>query len=250
MIVTIITTVKNGEETILDTINSVNSQSYRYIQHIIIDSNSTDDTMKLVKKNVKLFSTVVSEPDNGIYDGINKGILKSSGDIIGILNADDFYVDNKVIEKVVYEFSRRNINFLYADLEYVDNSNYNKIFRRWRSGDFNLAKLKFGWMPPHPTIFFRKSLISKLGLFNIEYKISSDYDFILRYLLSPQINVGYLQETIIKMRIGGVSNRSIENIFKKSLEDYRIIKKHNLRNFSTLFFKNLRKLPQLFLYKK
>jgi glycosyltransferase len=246
MIVTIVTAVKNCEKTILDTINSVNSQTYKNIQHIIVDSMSDDKTLELVNENVNSLAVVISEPDDGIYDGINKGILKSSGDIIGILNADDFYIDNNVIEDVVNEFINKDVNILYADLDYVGREKQHRIYRRWISGPFDIAKLSLGWMPPHPTIFFKKSLIKDFGIFNLEYKISSDYDFILRYFSSANIRIGYLSRTIIKMRVGGISNRSIMTILEKSLEDYRIIKRNHVGGCITLFLKNLRKIPQIF----
>ena len=247
MIVTIVTVVKNGENSILDTINSINHQTYKDIEHVIIDSVSTDKTLEIVTQNIKNFSIIISEPDDGVYDGINKGILKSTGEIIGVLNADDFYIDEKVIEDVVEEFKKKEINFLYADLYYIDRSDKSKIIRRWISGSFNFGKIEFGWMPPHPTIFFKKSLVENLGLFNLEYRISSDYDFILRYLLSTQVHVGYLPRTITKMRVGGISNRSLINIFKKTFEDYLIIKKNNVGGILTLLLKNVRKIPQIFL---
>jgi glycosyltransferase len=140
----------------------------------------------------------------------------------------------------------KSINFIYADLEYIDQKNHTKICRRWKSGDFDLSKIKLGWMPPHPTIFFRKSLIKNLGLFNLEYQISSDYDFMLRYLLSNDINIGYLPRVITKMRTGGLSNRSLRSIIKKSLEDYKIIQTHKIGGLISLLAKNLRKLPQFF----
>ena len=246
MIVTIVTAVKNGEATVLDTINSVKQQTYKNIEHVVIDSISTDNTLEIVKKNIKSFSKIISEPDTGIYDGLNKGFKNSIGEIIGILNADDFYADSKAIEEVVKEFTKKDINFLYADLEYVERKNHKKIFRKWISGTFELNKLSFGWMPPHPTIFFKKSLVEDMGGFSLEYLISSDYDFMLRYLLSPKMKVGYLPKTIIKMRNGGVSNKSIVNITKKSLEDYKIIKTHKIGGVVTLLLKNLRKVPQLY----
>jgi glycosyltransferase len=246
IIVSIITTVKNGEKTIVNALQSVNSQTYKNIEHIVIDAASTDKTLDLINKNIRNISFIISEPDEGIYDGINKGILRSSGDIVGILHADDFYAYNEVIEDVVNEFATKDINLLFADLEYVDRENQNKIFRRWISGPYHSKKLAFGWMPPHPTIFFKKSLADDLGLFDLKFSISSDYDFMLRYLLNPKVKVHYLPKIITRMRVGGVSNKSIANILRKTSEDYKILKTHSLGGFITLLLKNLRKLYQFF----
>lgn len=246
MKISIITAVKNGEKTILDTLKSIHSQTYMNIEHIIVDSLSKDSTLEMIKQNSNN-SIVISENDCGIYDGINKGILKSSGDIISILHADDFYAHKNVIQDVVDEFLTKNINFLYADLHYVDREYSNKVLRRWQSGSFDLRKLSNGWMPPHPTVFFKKSLVNDLGLFNLKYEISSDYDFMLRYLLCEKIITHYLPKTIIKMRSGGMSNNSVPNIFKKSIEDYKIIRRHRIGGAITLLLKNIRKIPQLFM---
>ena len=244
IIVSIITTVKNGEKTIVDALQSVNSQTYKNIEHIVIDAASKDKSLDLIKKNIKDYSLVISETDNGIYDGINKGIMRSSGDIIGILHADDYYAYNEVIEDIVNEFATKDINLLFADLEYVERENQNKIFRRWISGPYSSKKLVFGWMPPHPTIFFKKSLADDLGLYDLKFRISADYDFMLRYLLNPRVKIDYLPKVITKMRVGGTSNKSIANILKKSTEDYKILKIHNVGGFFTLLLKNLRKLTQ------
>jgi glycosyltransferase len=246
IIVSIITTVKNGEKTIVDALQSVNSQTYKSIEHIVVDAASTDKTLDLINKNIKDFSLVISEADNGIYDGINKGILRSGGDIIGILHSDDFFAYNEVIEDIVNEFAAKDINFLFADLDYVERENQDKIFRRWISGLYSSKKLAFGWMPPHPTIFFKKSLADELGLYDLRFNISSDYDFMLRYLLNPRVNVGYIPKIITKMRAGGISNKSIANILRKSIEDYKILKIHNVGGVCTLLLKNLRKLTQFF----
>ena len=246
LFVSIITTVRNSEKTIVDALQSVNTQTYKNIEHILIDSVSTDKTLDLVNIYINKSSLVISEMDRGVYDGINKGILRSKGDIIGVLHSDDFYAYNEVIEDVVKEFNSKDINLLFADLEYVGRENHNKIFRRWNSGPYSSEKLALGWMPPHPTIFFKKSLVDDLGFFDLKFSISSDYDFILRYLLDPRVKVGYLPRVIIKMRVGGISNNSIANILKKSIEDYKILKRHNIGGLLTLFLKNIRKFTQFF----
>ena len=244
IIVSIVTTVKNSEKTIIDAIQSVNSQTYKNIEHIVINAVSTDKSLDIINKNIREFSLVISEADSGIYDGLNKGILRSCGDIVGILHSDDVYAYNEVIEDVVNIFATKDINLLFADIEYVSQRNRNKIIRRWISGPYNSKKLAIGWMPPHPTIFFRKSLADELGLYDLRFSISSDYDFILRYFLESRVKVYYLPKIITKMRVGGISNNSIANIIKKSTEDYKILKKNNVGGICTLLLKNLRKLNQ------
>lgn len=244
MKISIITCVLNNSKYIKHSLESFQSQNYRNKEHIIIDGGSTDDTVVKVKKFKNKNQFLFSSKDLGIYHAINKGIKLSSGKIIGILHSDDFYYHNKVISDVSEIFKNSNVDFVYGDLQYVSKQYPYKIIRKWKAGKFNEKNLYKGWMPPHPTVFIKKKIFKIIGYYNTKYKISSDYDFLIRILNQKSIKKKYMQKTIVKMRIGGKSNRSIINIINKSIEDFKIIKKNKIGGFVTLFNKNYSKLSQ------
>jgi glycosyltransferase len=246
MKVSIITVCFNSSATIHKTIKSVNSQSYKNIEHIFVDGNSKDGTRKIILSKSKRATKLISESDHGIYDAMNKGIKFSSGQIIGILNSDDFYFNCNVIENVVKEIKRQSSDCLYGDLVYINQKRLSKIVRYWVAGEFNKQRIKFGWMPPHPTVFLMRKIYDDLGYFNTNYKISADYDFILRLLVREGLKITYLPKILVKMRLGGASNRSFKRIFIKSYEDYLILRKNYSSSIFTLFFKNLRKISQFY----
>jgi glycosyltransferase len=251
--ISIITVVKDNKEFIEDAIKSVLLQTYPAIEYIIIDGASTDGTLGIIEKlasqniNDKKISRWISEPDDGIYDAMNKGINISTGDIIGFLHSDDMFAGDNVIEKIAGKFNLPDVNAVYSDLVYVTKGDTNKVLRYWKAGNFSLNSLKFGWMPPHPTFFVRKSLYQKYGLFDTSLKIASDYDMILRLLNNNPDSITYINDVLMKMRLGGKSNRSLKNILTKSIEDYKALKKNDfsLPAF-TLLLKNIRKLNQFF----
>ncbi|SMN01009.1 Colanic acid biosynthesis glycosyl transferase WcaE [uncultured Candidatus Thioglobus sp.] len=244
MKVSIITVVFNNQKTIKDAINSVLGQSYKNIEYIVIDGASSDGTIEIVKSYGNKISHFVSEPDNGIYDALNKGIALTTGDIIAFLHSDDMYANENVISDVVNLFNV-DTQGVYGDLIYIDRVDTNKVFRYWRSGNFSLKKLSKGWMPPHPTLFLHREVYQKYGVFDVSFKIAGDYDFMLR-ILKENILVKYFPEVLYKMRTGGASNRSIKNIFNKSREDLRAMKKNGVkRSFLILFYKNISKILQL-----
>ena len=218
MKVSVITAVWNNKETIEDAINSVISQSYEDIEYIVIDGNSNDGTSDIIKNFSSQISIVIREPDEGIYDALNKGIEKSTGDIIAFLHSDDLYPHKNVISNIVKKFEE-NIHGIYGDLVYVDKLNIHKVYRYWRSSEFSPSNLNRGWMPPHPTLFLRKDVYKTYGNFDTNLNISADYDFMLR-ILSKDINVKYFPEVLYRMRIGGVSNRNIKTFFKNQLKIY------------------------------
>ena len=246
MKVSIITATYNNESTVLDTISSVVSQTYINIEHIIIDGASKDKTLSLINNNSTKILKVISEPDNGIYDALNKGIKNATGDIIVFLHADDIFSDNRVIEKAVKLFTEKKTDSIYGDLQYVSKENTDKIIRYWKAGKYSFLKLKRGWMPPHPTFFVKKEIYDKYGLFDTKFSISADYDIILRFLGKEKISIAYLPEVMIKMRIGGESNKNIKNILRKMKEDVRALRKNKLGGIHTVFMKNISKIPQLF----
>lgn len=249
MKVSIITSVYNNELTIEDAIKSVISQNYHNIEYIIIDGFSKDKTFDIIKKYENKIYKFVSEQDNGIYDGLNKGLSYATGDIIGFLHSDDIYADENVISDVVNTFLKNNTDSIYSDLVYVDKNDTNKIFRYWKSGEYSLKKLSNGWMPPHPTFFVKKEFYDKYGKFDLDFKIAADYDFMLRMLGKYKITTSYLPKVIYKMRVGGASNKNFKSIIQKSIEDIKALKNNNIGGLYTLLMKNLSKIPQ-FLKKK
>ena len=242
MKISIITATFNNESTIAQTLKSVAYQDYNNIEHIIIDGGSTDKTLEIANKFDHV-AKVISQKDNGIYFALNKGVSLSSGDIIGFLHADDFLENSFILSIIVKSFENFNIDAVYGDLDYVAFDDTKKIIRSWKSKPFESKMLKKGWMPPHPTFYAKKELYNKFGVFNTDYRISADYELILR-LLSNKISVKYVSEVFVKMRLGGISNKNLKNIIQKSKEDLRAIKKNKIGGFYTLFMKNYSKIHQ------
>ncbi|HZV69772.1 MAG TPA: glycosyltransferase family 2 protein [Saprospiraceae bacterium] len=243
-VVSIITTSFNSSLTIADTLVSIFVQDYPCIEHIIVDGGSADNTIEIVKEfsHVKM---IISEKDNGIYDAMNKGIKACTGDIIGILNSDDFYPHPSVISRVVRQLEKENTQALYGDLVYVSPQDINKRLRTWLAGSFKPSKFLYGWMPPHPTFFVRREIYEKWGLFNLSLHSAADYELMLRFLYKHRISVSYLPEIIVKMRAGGVSNASLSNRIKANKEDAEAWRINGLTpRIYTSWLKPLRKLSQ------
>ncbi len=244
MKVSIITPTFNSSKTIKDCIDSIKIQSYPLIEHIVVDGGSTDNTIELVKKHGINDTKLISEKDNGIYDALNKGIKKAAGDIVGILHSDDFYAYKDVIKDIVEVFTKEKIDSCYTDLCYVSALDTKRIKRYWKAGAFDRKSFRFGWMPPHPTFFVKKTIYYQHGFFDLSYNIAADYELMIRFLYKNQISTFYLPKVIINMRAGGKSNRNLKNILIKMYQDYKIIRKHGLGNIDVLFFKNIRKITQ------
>ena len=248
MKISIITVCYNSYRTLEKTIKSVLSQTHLNLEYIIIDGKSNDNTLSIINKfsdnhnQIKIYS----EEDKGIYDAINKGINLASGDIIGFVHSDDFLASNDIINDIISFMKSESLDGVYGDLQYVNKINSKKIIRNWKSCDFKPSLLKQGWMPPHPTLFLKKEVYEKHGLFDLSYKISADYDFILRIFKDSELKFGYLPKDITKMRVGGASNRSIKNIIQKTKEDFRAIRSNDIGNFLTLVKKNTSKFKQFF----
>lgn len=244
MKVSIITATYNSSRTIIDTLKSLEEQTYNNIEYIIIDGASKDNTLDVIKNNCSRVSTIISEPDNGIYDALNKGINAATGDIVGFLHSDDLFAYPKAIEDIVKSISENNTDAIYADLQYVDKDNIHSIVRYWKSGEYNINKVKDGWMPPHPTFYMKRECYQQFGLFDLKFKISADYDSLLRYLYLNNISMSYLPKVTIKMRVGGASNRDMKNIILKTTEDITALKNSQIPWFQALANKNLSKIPQ------
>lgn len=244
MLISIITVSYNSAATIRDTLESISKQEYSNIEHIIIDGKSTDSTIAIIKEFAHV-TRYISEADKGLYDAMNKGLQLATGDIIGILNSDDFYADNEVLKKVAAAFDNPHTHCVYGDLQYVNAGNPKKIVRTWKAGKFSLKNFLYGWMPPHPTFFARRGVYDKVGLFNTTLKTAADYEMMLRILYKHEYPVVYIPTVLVKMRSGGVSNASLRNRFKANREDARAWTLNNKRpHFFTLYLKPLRKIPQ------
>lgn len=226
--ITIITVVWNNAKTIRDAIDSVLGQTYENIEYIVVDGASTDGTVEIVQSFGNKITKFISEKDKGLYDAMNKGIKMATGDIVGILNSDDFYKSNDVLETVVNEFMSKGIDCLYGDLEYVDANDTDRIVRYWQSKQFKEGLFQKGWHPAHPTFFIKREFYDKYGFFNLDFKISADYEIMLRFLERYKLKSSYVHNTFVKMRVGGESNRSLSNILKANFESYKAWKVNGL----------------------
>jgi len=240
MNISIITVVWNNKDTIRDAIESVLSQTYKNIEYIIIDGASTDGTVEIIKCYGNEISKFISEPDNGLYDAMNKGIKLATGDIIGILNSDDVYINNQVIEKVVKVFQEKKVDSVYADLVYVRPDALENVVRHYDSSHFHPDKFAYGWMPAHPTFFVKREMYKKYGYFKTDYKIAADYELLVRFLKKYKISYYYLNEIIVKMRTGGVSTSGLKSNYILNKEIIQACKENGV---STNWIKVLSKYP-------
>lgn len=244
MKVSIITATYNSARTIKDTVLSIRHQTYKNVEHIIIDGCSTDNTLNLAG-HFGHNGPLLCEDDKGIFDAMNKGVRLATGDIVGILNSDDFYPDSGVIEKVVKAFENGDCDAVYGDLVYVDPFQIKKVLRNWIAGGYSKKLFYKGWMPPHPTFFVKKEVYERYGLFNLDFKSSSDYELLLRFILLKDIKIKYLPGVLVYMRAGGNSNKSIKNRIAAHLEDYRAWRVNGISpKWYTVALKPLRKLKQ------
>ncbi len=255
MTVTIITVCKNAENTIGQTIASVLSQDYSQIEYIIVDGSSEDRTVSVIegaiKKNPQKNIKFISESDNGSYDAMNKGIQMASGAIIGILHSDDFYADNGVIRRIVENFIRAGVDCVFGDLLMVDNKNVNKVVRYYRSQGFTLEWFARGHMPAHPTVFLKRELYSRYGLFKMDYKIAADFELLTRFFVRGRISYCYLPEVLVYMRMAGRSTKGIESTYTLNKEILRACKENHVStNIIKIYSKYFTKAFQLFLRRK
>ncbi|MFA6189498.1 MAG: glycosyltransferase family 2 protein [Sulfuricurvum sp.] len=247
MKVSIITVVYNNVNTIQDAIESVLSQTYTDIEYIIIDGGSTDGTVEIIKSYGNKISKFISESDHGIYDAMNKGLKLATGDIVGILNSDDFYAHTEVISKVVQIFQENRIECMFADLVYVHPKNLEKIVRYYDSSHFSPKKFAYGWMPAHPTFFVKREMYEKYGYFKTDYKIAADYELLVRFLGKFKISYFYYQAPIVKMRTGGVSTSNLKSNYTLNKEILRACKENNIHtNWIMILSKYPQKLLGLF----
>jgi glycosyltransferase len=253
MKISVITAIYNSEETIGDMLRSIAEQDYPrdQIEWIVVDGKSTDRTLQLIKDSAFQPDRLLSEEDSGIYDALNKGIRMATGDFIGFLHADDFLAAPDILSRIACALQQTGADALYGDLQYVkpqDNGNF-RIVRHWKSGVYRRRRLQWGWMPPHPTFYLKREIYEKVKMENGEYfdtsfKCAADYDMMLRVLAAFEVEPAYLRRVLVKMRVGGVSNRSLSHILQKSGEDWQVIRRNDIGHVHTLIWKNLSKVRQ------
>lgn len=243
MKISIITTCYNRASTIRGAIESVLLQDYEDVEYIIVDGASDDETMDIINEYRSRITKIISEPDHGMYEAINKGIRIAQGDVIGLMHSDDFFYDNHVVSRIVEKMKETDADFLYGNGLFVNSKDIEKIIRDWVSGSYRTWKVRHGWLPLHPTCYIRKDVMNKRGLYNETYRIAADSDLLFRYLLGGDITVAYLNEYIVRMRMGGMST---DRSRRKHMwhEDVRMYQSHGLNPIITKLEKMLWKLPQ------
>lgn len=245
MKVTIITVTFNSEKFLEDCIKSVIKQDYEDIEHIIIDGKSNDSTLAIIQKYQDHLAKWISEKDHGMYDAINTGMTMATGDIIGTLNSDDILASPDVISEIVKSFHDQSIDAVYGDLVYVDQQNMDKVLRNWKGMPFKRNRYKYGWMPAHPTFYFRRSLLEKYGNYETHYFTAADYEFMARYLFRFKVKAFYIPKLLVKMRLGGMSNGNIYRRLRANRRDYLAMKKNGIPfAFLVSWLKPLIKLHQ------
>jgi glycosyltransferase len=248
MKVSVITATFNSAATLTDTLSSVRDQTYPLVEHLIIDGGSKDNTMEIVA-GFPHIKQICSEKDRGIYDAMNKGVKRATGDIVGILNSDDFYASENVLREVVDTFEQSGCDAVYGDLQYVCKDDVSKVVRYWRSGPYQQGAFKWGWMPPHPSFFVRHTLYDRCGLFNLDMKTAADYELMLRMIHKEGASLQYLPNVLVKMRTGGASNASLASRLKANADDRKAWDVNGLTPYwFTMYLKPIRKITQ-FIFK-
>jgi len=251
MKISIITVSHNSSLTIKDTFESVLNQTYSDIEYIVVDGLSKDITVDIIKEYEPKFEgrmNWVSESDEGLYDAMNKGILRATGDVIGIINSDDLFCDNYALEKIMKVFTQNEVlDSVYADLYYVSQSDISKVIRLWTTG--RQKQFKYGWHPAHPSLYIKRNVFEKYGLFDLNFHLAADFEIMLRFLERYKISTYYMQEALVKMRLGGATNKSINNIILQNIECVKAFRVNNLK-VNVLFYPFFRILPKLLQFKK
>ncbi len=225
--ISVITVCFNSAGTIRDTLESVAGQSYKDIEHIVIDGASTDGTLAILHEWHMHELRLVSQPDEGIYDAMNKGLALATGDVIGFLNADDIYAGPDILEDIASLFEKQNADVCYGDLVYVKQFDTARIARYWKSCDYKANLFRSGWIPPHPTFFARRPVYETHGNFDLRFRLAADFELMLRFMTRDDIKPVYLPKVLVRMRLGGATNRSFFNVVKQNVEIFRAGRKHN-----------------------
>jgi len=240
MKISIITSVLNNKNQLRNCLDSIREQTYKDVEHIVIDGGSNDGTLDVLKQYGCRF---ISERDEGIYYGLNKGMYLAAGDVVGILHSDDVFADKFILEKVAEAFESKKTDSVYGNLVYVSRSNKNKIIRYWKSTNYQEDLFRKGWMPAHPTFFAKREIYEKFGVFDTSFRISADYELMIRFLYLNKVSSYFLDRVLVKMSLGGNSNKNLKNLLNKNFEDYMICKKYGF-GIMTLINKNFSKLGQ------
>lgn len=228
MKISIVTVCFNSEKTIEKTIKSIISQTYKEIEYIVIDGNSNDDTLNIIHKYKNHVDTLISEPDNGLYDAMNKGIKLANGEVVGILNSDDLYTNDNVIKNIMSYFNNDSVDLVYGNIKYFKNDDVNTITRNWRSSKFISGSFLKGWHPPHPALFVRKKVYNLYGVFDLNFEIASDFDLMLRFFEYYKLKSLFIDKSLVLMRAGGVSG-NLEGVIKTNRERRKSFKKYNFK---------------------
>ena len=244
MKISIVTAVYNRRDTVSDAVMSVSGQTHPEIEHVVQDGGSTDGTLDILADLASPRMHVETTRDGGIYDGINRGIRRSNGDVIGLMHSDDLFASENVLAKVAEAMAGGQVDGVYGDLVYVSAADPSRVIRYWKSGPYHPDRLRDGWMPPHPTLYLRREVFDRWGAYDTEFRIAADYEAMLRWLVRGQIRMAYIPEVMVRMRVGGESNRSLGRILLKSREDYRAIRRHGVGGVGTLLSKNFSKIAQ------
>lgn len=244
MKISIITATYNSGLTLRDTIHSVLSQSYPDIEYIIVDGGSKDNTLEIINEYKDKITKVISEPDKGIYDAMNKGISMATGDVIGILNSDDFFTSGNVVENIVKAFESSDIDAVFGDIHFVKPDNLNKPVRHYTSSIFKPALFRFGFMPAHPSFYVKRTCYEKYGLYDLNYKIASDYDLLIRFLYVNRIKYKYLNMDFVTMRVGGASTENMKSRVVLNKEIVRACRKYGI--YTNLFILSLKYFYKIF----
>lgn len=248
MRISVITATYNSASTIRDTIESVLNQNYPNVEFIVVDGASTDNTLEIVKEYGTKITKVFSEPDGGIYDAMNKGIRNATGDVVGILNSDDFFSSSDILQTICETFSHNNIDALYGDVHYVDPTDLTKIRRYYSSKIFKPSLFRFGFMPAHPSFYMKKSCYDVHGLYPLDYQIAADYDFLIRYIYKYRIKTQYVKKDFVTMRVGGKSTESIQNRLLLNKEIVKACKRYGIK--TNLFIVSLRYFYKIFEFRR
>ena len=244
MLISIVTAVWNRADTVADAVASLRSQTWTDWEHVIQDGGSTDGTLEVLAGLGDHRSRLETGRDAGLYDAINRGFARATGEVIGLLHSDDLYAAPDILALVAQAFEDPGVDAVYGDLLYVARNDPSRVIRTWRSGPFRPGMLRRGWMPPHPTLFLRRRVVESLGTFDTRYRIAADYDAILRWFGQPGFRAVHVPRVFVRMRLGGESNRSLAQMARKSREDYRALRANRVGGLGTLLAKNLSKLPQ------
>lgn len=243
MRISIITPVLNNKDHFLNCLNSIREQTHKDVEHIVIDGGSSDGTLDILRNYSCRF---ISEFDGGIFYGLNKGIRLATGDVVGILHSDDVFADKSVLEEVAGAFESQKTDSVYGNLVYIGRNNKNKIIRYWKSAPYKDGLFRSGWMPAHPTFFVKREIYKKFGVFDTDFRISADYELMIRFLHLNKVSSYFLDRVLVKMSLGGNSNKNLKNLINKNFEDYAIGKKYGF-GIRALLNKNIGKLWQFIL---